>query len=102
MLSNALSRFFKEESPETSIGQARNYSLLMLMIWLDNTSVILALIEGDEWESHPLVEYIFSGDAHESGQLAKFEGVSHSGVRFSMEVGAREVTTDDDRFLSLF
>jgi len=63
---------------------------------------ILALREGDEGESHPLVEYIFSGDAHQSGQLAEFEGVSHSGVRFPMEVGAREVTTGNDRFLSLF
>ena len=59
---------------------------------------ILALRDGDKGESHPLVDYIFSGDAHQSGQLAEFEGVSHSGARFPMEVGAREVTTDHDRF----
>lgn len=59
---------------------------------------VLALREGDDGESHPLVEYIFSGEAHASGQLAEFEGVSHSGVRFPMEVGAREVVTDRDRF----
>jgi PAS domain S-box-containing protein len=58
----------------------------------------LALKDGDDTESHPLVDYIFSGDAHQSGQFAEFDGIRHSGTRFPMEVGAREVVTDHDRF----
>jgi len=58
----------------------------------------LAVGSGQEGEVHPLVAFILSGEAHRSGQVAEFEGVDYSGVRFPMEVGAREVQNAREHF----
>ena len=58
----------------------------------------LGLRDVSEAESHPLADYILSGEAHKSGQFAEFTGVGHTGVHFPMEVGARTVSTGDDPF----
>jgi PAS domain S-box-containing protein len=58
----------------------------------------LALRGGGDGETHPLIEFIFSGEADQSGQFAEFNGVAYDGTQFPMEVGAREVATERERF----
>lgn len=58
----------------------------------------LALRDEREGDVHPLVTFILSGEAHESGQFREFDGVGHNGIRFPMEVGARQVVTDHEVF----
>ncbi len=58
----------------------------------------LAVGSGRDGEVHPLVAFILSGEAHRSGQVAEFEGVGYNGIRFPMEVGAREVQNAREHF----
>ena len=52
----------------------------------------------NEGDANPLVEFIFSGEAHRSGQVTEFLGVDYNGARFPIEIGAREVRLGREHF----